>query len=66
MQSDIMDMGARFDTSYDVGDVQSKLKSVMSKAYSDAYEKLKEIYPEIQDYEDELEIKEQVLGTTKY
>ena len=57
---------ARFDTSYDVGDVQSKLKSVMSKAYSDAYEKLKEIYPEIQDYEDELEIKEQVLGTTKY
>ena len=66
LQSDIMDMGARFDTSYDVGDVQSKLKSVMSKAYSDAYEKLKEIYPEIQDYEDELEIKEQVLGTTKY
>ena len=66
LQSDIMDMGARFDTSYDVGDVQSKLKSVMSKAYSDAYEKLKEIYPEIKDYEDELEIKEEVLGTNRY
>ena len=66
LQSDIMDMGARFDTSYDIGAVQSKLKSVMSKAYSEAYKELKEIYPEIQDYEDELEIKEEVLGTTRY
>ena len=66
MQSDIMDMGAKFDTSYDVGAVQSKLKSVMSKAYSDAYVELKKIYPEIQDYEDELEIREEVLGTTRY
>lgn len=66
LQSDIMDMGAKFDTSYDVGAVQSKLKSVMSKAYSDAYVELKKIYPEIQDYEDELEIREEVLGTTRY
>tara|TARA_R110002020_G_scaffold472589_1_gene700885 strand:+ start:5054 stop:8125 length:3072 start_codon:yes stop_codon:yes gene_type:complete len=66
LQSDIMDMGAKFDTSYDVGAVQSKLKSVMSKAYSNAYKELKEIYPEIQDYEDELEIKEEVLGETRY
>tara|TARA_R110000851_G_scaffold200732_1_gene351887 strand:- start:7 stop:705 length:699 start_codon:yes stop_codon:yes gene_type:complete len=66
LQSDVMDMGASFDTSYDVGAVQSKLKSVMSKAYSEAYKELKEIYPEIQDYEDELEIREEVLGTTRY
>ena len=66
LQYKIDSIGEKFDAELDVGAVQSKLKATMQKAYQDAFKELQNIYPEIEDFYGKQEMREEVVGKTRF